>query len=135
MARITVEDCVKRIDRFRLVIVAAERARQIEGGSVSKLPRENDKVPVVALREVAQGLLDFDALQSSFVRTFTKHKSDDDLSEKGLDEDTIFPDSDLLEDGYCASEGDELKAIEEDGMDDDQTEEVTLSQDQDASEL
>ncbi len=55
MARITVEDCVKRINnRFQLVLVAARRARQIAKGSAALVPELNDKPTVVALREIAE---------------------------------------------------------------------------------
>lgn len=55
MARVTVEDCVDKItDRFELVLIAANRARDLRGGSASTIDRENDKDPVVALREIAE---------------------------------------------------------------------------------
>lgn len=59
MARITVEDCLDNVDnRFELVIVAAKRARQLALGSAEPLvPWQNDKPTVVALREIAQGIL------------------------------------------------------------------------------
>jgi DNA-directed RNA polymerase subunit omega len=54
MARVTVEDCVVRIpNRFDLVLVAAQRAREIAAGASITLDRDNDKNPVVALREIA----------------------------------------------------------------------------------
>jgi DNA-directed RNA polymerase subunit omega len=54
MARVTVEDCVERVpNRFNLVLLAAHRARQIGGGSGLLVDRDNDKDPVVALREIA----------------------------------------------------------------------------------
>lgn len=61
MARITVEDCLKNVkNRFELVIVAAKRARQLMRGSVDPtVPWENDKATVVALREIANGHVDF----------------------------------------------------------------------------
>lgn len=58
MARVTVEDCLRNVDnRFQLVLVASKRARQIANGADPKLPEENDKPTVVALREVAAGLV------------------------------------------------------------------------------
>jgi DNA-directed RNA polymerase subunit omega len=55
MARVTVEDCVDKItDRFELVLIAANRARDLRGGSASTIDRENDKDAVVALREIAE---------------------------------------------------------------------------------
>ncbi len=57
MARVTVEDCLDKIDnRFDLVLAAAQRARDIFRGSEPRVPWENDKPTVVALREIAEGL-------------------------------------------------------------------------------
>lgn len=60
MARITVEDCLDNVEnRFELVMVASKRARQLQtGGKDSLLPEDNDKPTVIALREVAEGLVD-----------------------------------------------------------------------------
>ncbi len=59
MARVTVEDCLENVDnRFELVLVATKRARQFEMGQDPQIPWENDKPTVVALREVAEGLVD-----------------------------------------------------------------------------
>jgi DNA-directed RNA polymerase subunit omega len=58
MARITVEDCLDHVDnRFELVLVATRRARQLMNGAEPKLPMENDKATVLALREIADGLV------------------------------------------------------------------------------
>jgi len=58
MARVTVEDCLEHVDnRFELVLVASKRARQLANGAESKLPWEKDKPTVLALREIAEGLL------------------------------------------------------------------------------
>lgn len=58
MARITVEDCLDNVaNRFELVLVASKRARQLANGSTSKLDWENDKPTVLALREIAEGLV------------------------------------------------------------------------------
>lgn len=59
MARVTVEDCLEHVDnRFNLVLVASKRARQLVSGKESALPWENDKATVLALREIAEGLVD-----------------------------------------------------------------------------
>ncbi len=59
MARITVEDCLNRIDnRFEMVLTATKRARQIANGAESLVEEENDKPTVLALREIADGLVD-----------------------------------------------------------------------------
>lgn len=58
MARITVEDCLEHVDnRFDLVLLATKRARQISSGVDPMLPRENDKPTVIALREIAEGIV------------------------------------------------------------------------------
>ncbi|WP_018232937.1 DNA-directed RNA polymerase subunit omega [Thioalkalivibrio thiocyanodenitrificans] len=58
MARITVEDCLEHVDnRFQLVLVAAKRARQLSMGHEPHVDSENDKPTVIALREVAEGLV------------------------------------------------------------------------------
>ncbi|MEC9341248.1 MAG: DNA-directed RNA polymerase subunit omega [Pseudomonadota bacterium] len=58
MARITVEDCLGRVDnRFDLVLTAAERARQLSHGREAKLDPEHDKPTVIALREIAEGVI------------------------------------------------------------------------------
>ena len=59
MARITVEDCLENIDnRFELVLTATKRARQISHGAEPMVEEENDKPTVIALREIAEGLID-----------------------------------------------------------------------------
>ncbi len=58
MARVTVEDCLAKLDnRFQLVMVATKRARQLANGAEPHVPWENDKPTVVALREIAEGLV------------------------------------------------------------------------------
>ncbi|KJV08370.1 DNA-directed RNA polymerase subunit omega, partial [Elstera litoralis] len=59
MARVTVEDCVQRVpNRFELVMLAAQRARDIASGMPISIERDNDKNPVIALREIAEEKLD-----------------------------------------------------------------------------
>ena len=68
MARVTVEDCLEHVDnRFQLVLVAAKRARQIALGQEPKVPWENDKPTVVALREIAAGLTTNEVLDEKAV--------------------------------------------------------------------
>ena len=64
MARVTVEDCLEHVDnRFELVMVSSRRARQIAtGGKDPLVPIENDKPTVIALREIADGLIDYDVI-------------------------------------------------------------------------
>ena len=63
MARITVEDCLEHVDnRFNLVLLATKRARQLANGVEPLIPWENDKPTVVALREIAEGLITVDTV-------------------------------------------------------------------------
>jgi DNA-directed RNA polymerase subunit omega len=65
MARVTVEDCLDNVDnRFQLVLVATKRARQLEKGKDSHLPWEQDKPTVLALREIAAGLVGREVLDA-----------------------------------------------------------------------
>ena len=74
MARVTVEDCVKKIpNRFDLVIAAAQRSREISNGIAIEVDRDNDKNPVVSLREIASEAIDADSLQERFIRSMQKN--------------------------------------------------------------
>ena len=74
MARVTVEDCVERItNRFELVMLAAKRSREIASGSSLTVERDNDKNPVVALREIADETVPLDDLREELVRGLQKH--------------------------------------------------------------
>ncbi len=69
MARVTVEDCVTIIpNRFQLVMLASQRARNIAAGAELLVERDNDKNPVVALREIAEQSVDLDELEESLIR-------------------------------------------------------------------
>ena len=69
MARVTVEDCVEKLpNRFELVMVAAQRARKIGSGAALTLDRDNDKNPVVALREIAEETVSIDELKEEIIR-------------------------------------------------------------------
>lgn len=74
MARVTVEDCVVKVpNRFELVLLAAQRARALAGGAGPTLARENDKNPVIALREIAEGTIDTEDLRQLVVSGLQKH--------------------------------------------------------------
>lgn len=73
MARVTVEDCILKVtNRFDLVIYSAQRARSIAAGAVLTLDRDNDKNPVVALREIADGMVEPADLEESVVKSLQK---------------------------------------------------------------
>lgn len=73
MARVTVEDCVEKIpNRYELLMVAAQRAKDIESGSPLLVDRDNDKNSVVALREIAENKVSIENLQKSLVMNLQK---------------------------------------------------------------
>ena len=79
MARVTVEDCVKKIpNRFDLVIAAAQRSREISNGIAIEVDRDNDKNPVVSLREIAGEAVDAESLQERFIRSMQKNLNKED---------------------------------------------------------
>ncbi|MBE0530187.1 MAG: DNA-directed RNA polymerase subunit omega [Rhodospirillales bacterium] len=86
MARVTVEDCVIKIpNRFDLVMVAAQRARDIAAGAPLTVDRDNDKNPVVALREIADETINIDNLTDSLVKGLQKHVESDEPEEDEMD--------------------------------------------------
>jgi DNA-directed RNA polymerase subunit omega len=91
MARVTVEDCVVKVpNRFELVLLAAQRAREITSGAPLSLDRDDDKNPVVALREIAESTVALDHLQESLVRGMQKHVEMDEPEEAPELEQTLF---------------------------------------------
>jgi DNA-directed RNA polymerase subunit omega len=108
MARVTVEDCVQKVvNRFELVVLAAERAKKINSGAPISVERDNDKDAVVALREIAGGHASIDGLRDSLVARLQKLnkideiESDDELpleTEVGQDFEYLADDSEFLSD-------------------------------------
>ena len=73
MARVTVEDCIDKVsNRFELVLIAAHRARTISSGSQLTVDRDNDKNPVVALREIAEETISPDDVKEDFIHSMQK---------------------------------------------------------------
>ena len=86
MARVTVEDCIEKVpNRFKLVLLAAHRARNISAGSALTLDRDNDKNPVVALREIADDTVDLDVLGESLVSGLQRVLPSEDEDEQDAD--------------------------------------------------
>jgi DNA-directed RNA polymerase subunit omega len=82
MARVTVEDCVLKVpNRFELVLLAAQRARDVTAGAQITLERDNDKNPVVALREIADETISLDNLQNALIKGMQKHVEIDEPEE------------------------------------------------------
>ncbi len=85
MARVTVEDCVEKVpSRFELVLLAAQRAREISSGAPLTIDRDNDKDPVVALREIADGTITPDELREARIRTMQRYVERDEPEEDEL---------------------------------------------------
>ena len=89
MARVTVEDCVDKIpNRFDLVMLAAQRARDISSGTELTVDRDNDKNPVVALREIADETVEIEELAESLIQGLQRHvqvdEPEDDVPEFDL---------------------------------------------------
>ncbi|MDR0553006.1 MAG: DNA-directed RNA polymerase subunit omega [Holosporales bacterium] len=77
MARVTVEDCVEIIpNKFELVLLASKRARDIERGATSSVPKDNDKSTIVALREIAEGTLSLEGLRNIAKRSTIEEVTD-----------------------------------------------------------
>jgi len=84
MARVTVEDCILQIpNRFELVLLAAQRAKQISSGNPLTIDRDNDKDSVVSLREIADKTVSLDALQEGLIHSFFKRPISD-ITDKKL---------------------------------------------------
>ena len=102
MARVTVEDCIKIVEsRFELILLASERARTLSKGAQPLLERDRDKNPVIALREIAEKVLDLEETKAGLVKGLQKYHEEvltepndedvkEDVSEKTqLNEDVI----------------------------------------------
>ncbi len=83
MARVTVEDCVDKVsNRFELVLLAAQRSRQISSGGELLVDRDNDKNPVVALREIAEEKIMPETLRETVIHAMQKHVEVDEPEEE-----------------------------------------------------
>lgn len=86
MARVTVEDCVERIpNRFQLVLLAAQRARNLSRGEELTVDRDNDKNPVVALREIAEETISVEKLELDLVKSLSRAPEPEPADEEVLD--------------------------------------------------
>ena len=85
MARVTVEDCVDKVpNRFNLVLLAAHRARAIAAGAGLTLDRDNDKNPVVALREIAEETISVEDMRESLIESLQKYVEVDEPEDEEL---------------------------------------------------
>ena len=114
MARVTVEDCVLQVpNRFQLVMLAAQRAREISAGSQLTIDRDNDKNPVVALREIADTTVNLDSLADSIVKGLQRQVEQDEPEEEGA--------------GFGAGAGDLLAEMQQAQISKEEAEESDLS--------
>lgn len=110
MARVTVEDCVLKVpNRFELVMLAAQRARNISRGEQLTVDRDNDKNPVVALREIAEETVDLDSLKGDLIKSLQRLPEPEPASEEVMDllptESNIFAGMDISPEEQVAEEG------------------------------
>lgn len=144
MARVTVEDCVEKIpNRYELLMVAAQRAKDIKSGSPLRVERDNDKNSVVALREIAENKVSIEDLQCSLVMNLQKYieveePEEEELeivaAEKELAElDSQFDSSMLIEsdldDSMQISEDENFDMDDESDLGDDVFEDESISDD------
>jgi DNA-directed RNA polymerase subunit omega len=86
MARVTVEDCVQRVpNRFELVLLAAQRARNISRGEELTVDRDNDKNPVVALREIADETIELPRIEQDLIKSLSRSPEPEPADEEVLD--------------------------------------------------
>jgi DNA-directed RNA polymerase subunit omega len=133
MARVTVEDCVLQIpNRFELVMIAAQRSRDISAGAPLSLERDNDKNPVVALREIADTTLDLEVLRNALIKGLQKVAEADEPEEEIVD--FLATEQDLARDAAVGEDvrEDALSMVEDD--EDDEEELVEEPGDQDLIE-
>ena len=86
MARVTVEDCVEKVpNRFELVLLAAQRARNLSRGEELTVDRDDDKNPVVALREIAEETLPLEKLEQDLLKSLSRAPEPEPADEEVLD--------------------------------------------------
>jgi DNA-directed RNA polymerase subunit omega len=120
MARVTVEDCIDKVEnRFELVLLASHRARQISSGGQITIARDNDKNPVVALREIADETLSPEDLKEDLIHSLQKHvEVDEPEHERG--EPQSLPDSGSQPTIFAESEDSADSAIAFDQLSEDE---------------
>ena len=90
MARVTVEDCLDKVDnRFQLVLVATKRARQLANGVQPLVEWENDKPTIVALREIAEGLIGPSILDEPIHPVFEEEETEEEQVEAGAEDKAV----------------------------------------------
>lgn len=113
MARVTVEDCILKIpNRFELVLIAAQRARNISRGEELTVDRDNDKNPVVALREIADETVDTTALEQDLIKSLLRAPEPEPVEEEVIDliatDENIFGVMDVSEENLPEANAEEM---------------------------
>ena len=91
MARVTVEDCIEKVEnRFELIIAASQRAREISNGVKIEVDKDNDKNTVISLREIGDGAITYDDLKERYLKSLQKVAlNNDDDEENGIEEEFL----------------------------------------------
>ncbi|WP_207539901.1 DNA-directed RNA polymerase subunit omega [Sabulicella rubraurantiaca] len=115
MARVTVEDCILQVpNRFELVLLAAQRARNISRGESLTVDRDNDKNPVVALREIADQTVELPQLEEDLVKSLTRAPEPEPVEDEVMDlistSENIFGVMDVNEELPAEMGGEEFSA-------------------------
>lgn len=109
MARVTIEDCVDKVtNRFELVLLSGQRSRAISSGSPMTVDRDNDKNPVVALREIAEEQLNPDELREDLIESLQRHTRPEEIADADV---ALLTDSDGGEAVDEMTEEDLLRAL------------------------
>jgi len=108
MARVTVEDCIEKIpNRFDLVLTASQRARGIMKGDLPTIERDNDKNPVIALREIAAEKVDLGALNDGLIKKMQRLSVLEEHDEQPVDVAVVDVDLSEMIGDYSEAEGEE----------------------------
>jgi DNA-directed RNA polymerase subunit omega len=113
MARVTVEDCILKVpNRFELVLLAAQRARNISRGEELTIDRDNDKNPVVALREIADDTVELPGLEQDLIKSLLRAPEPEPVEEEVIDliatDENIFGVMDVSEEPLPDAGADDL---------------------------
>ncbi|MGA3002709.1 MAG: DNA-directed RNA polymerase subunit omega [Acetobacteraceae bacterium] len=121
MARVTVEDCVQKVpNRFELVLLASQRARNLSRGEELTVDRDNDKNPVVALREIAEETIELGRIEQDLIRALSRAPEPEPADEEVLDliptDQNIFGLQDVSADEETASLEEEIETLSPEDM-------------------
>jgi DNA-directed RNA polymerase subunit omega len=121
MARVTVEDCVQKVpNRFELVLLASQRARNLSRGEELTIDRDNDKNPVVALREIAEETIELGRIEQDLIRALSRAPEPEPADEEVLDliptDQNIFGLQDVSADEEAATLEEEIETLSPEDM-------------------